>query len=103
MAEIYPPGDNRIFYHIRANSDSVSVRVDLLDPDLNNHTNIELTPAAGIEGLYYFDYTFREGPYIAVYFEIKNDIVVRKWSQAYSIRKESGGFRSSPGGNVINT
>lgn len=105
MAEIYLPGDNRIFYHIRTeNYDGVKVKVDLLDPDLNNQTNIELIPVIGIPGLYYFNYTFREGSYVAVYYEIKDGEVVRKWSQAYSIRKEvGGGFRPFLGDNVINT
>lgn len=103
MAEIYPPGDNRIFYHIRGDSDGVTIKVDLLDPDLNNHTNIkELIPVVGVKGLYYFNFTFREGSYFAVYREIRGGETIRKWSQAYSIRKDSLEPSFQKKGNLLN-
>lgn len=100
MAEIYLPGVNRIFYRATAFKEGLTVTVDLLDPDLNNHIDILLIEIKDVKGLYYFDYNFREGPYIAYFYENGEGI----WSQAYSIRKErSRGFGSSCGNKVINT
>lgn len=99
MAEIYPPGVNRIFYRAKSFKEGLNVSADILDPDLNNHVSIPLIEINGVKGLYYLDYNFREGSYILYFYENG----VETWSQAYSIRKESSkGFRASPGNNVIN-
>ena len=56
--------------------------MDLLDPDLVNHQGIELTPVPEVGSLYYFDYDYSSGIYIAIFYENG----VPKASQAYSIR-----------------
>jgi hypothetical protein len=99
MAEIYPPGKNRIFYRATSFKIGLTVTADIIDPDLCSDCSIALTEVVDVKGLYYFDYTFRVGPYIVYFYENG----VETWSQAYSIRKDSKGFRASPGSNVINT
>lgn len=109
MAEIYPLGQNRIFYRTSPLSNPVEVTADLLDPDLNNHVHIVLEKVVDLDesiipGLYYFEPFFSlEGTYIAIFYEDG----VEKTSQAFSTRKiptvsEGGGFRSFRGENVIN-
>lgn len=102
MAEQYEPGIQRIFYRAANFATDLIVTVNLVDPDLKNDVRIVLDEVdkEGIPGLYCFEHFFREGNYIAYFYE--GDEL--KWSQAYSIRKESkGGFRSFLGSNVINT
>ena len=102
MAEQYEPGRQRIFYRAANFATGLTVTVNLVDPDLNNDTTIELDEVdmESIPGLYCFEYTFREGNYVAYFYEGG----ALKWSQAYSIRKNLvGGFRPFLGDNVINT
>ena len=101
MAEQYTPGLQRIFYKSTGLKEDLHIEVTLFDSALNNNATIELTEAKNIKGLYYFDYTFYEGIYIAYFRENGAERGV----QVYSIRKEvgGGGFRSFLGDNVINT
>lgn len=103
MAERYAPGSQRIFYRAANFTTGLIVKVNLIDPDLNNEITILLgeVDEERVPGLYYFDYIFYEGNYIAYFYEDG----VLKWSQAYSIRRNVSGSRSRPflGPNVINT
>lgn len=85
MAERYAPGLQRIFYRAANFTTSLAVTANLIDPGLNNDVTILLKEVDkdNIPGLYYFEYTFHEGNYIAYFYE--GDVL--KWSQAYSIRK----------------
>lgn len=114
MAEIYPLGENRIFYRTNSKEQPDEVRADLLDPDLNNHVHLPLKKVVDVDGnvipkLYYFNPFFStEGTYIAIFCErIEEGEWIEKATQAFSTRRlptisEGGGFRSSPGDNVIN-
>lgn len=97
MAEIYPPGKNRIFYRATSFKIGLEVKADIICPELCSDGVVILTEVTGVKGLYYFDYVFKVGPYIIYFYENG----VERWSQAYSIRKDSKGFRT-PGDNVIN-
>lgn len=99
MAEIYPPGINRIFYRATSFRIGLEIKANIIDPNLCSDIWMILTEITNVKGLYYFDFNFSVGPYIIYFYE--NNI--EKWSQAYSIRKESSGFRFSLGDNVINT
>lgn len=102
MAERYAPGYQRIFYRAANFTTGLAVEVNLIDPELNNDVKIvlqEVDPVR-VPGLYFFKYNFREGNYIAYFYEAS----LLKWSQAYSIRKEyKSGVKSFLGDNVINT
>lgn len=90
MAEIYPLGENRIFYRTSTVPPPDKIEVDLLDPELNND-RIELTSVVDskgldISGLYYFEANFsKEGTYIAIFYENGSDIP--RASQAFSTRR----------------
>jgi len=98
MAEVYPPGVNRIFYQASGFRTGLEVKVDVLKPDFTNHEKF-LTEIGG--GLYYFDFNFyQEGTWIGVFYEDGE----KKKTQPWSIRKEpSGGIGRFIGNNVINT
>lgn len=98
MAEVYLPGPNRIFYQSTNFVTGLTVTVDILEPpDLVCDPKIPLTDVGG--GLYYFVYDFyKEGVWAGIFYEGS----VKKKSQYWSIRKESSGFRASPGPSVIN-
>jgi len=100
VAEQYIPGLQRIFYKSTGLKKGLDIEVTLFDSALNNNATIVLTEADDIKGLYYFDYIFYEGVYIARFREDG----VESETQVYSIQKESsGGFRPFLGDNVINT
>lgn len=112
MAEIYPLGENTIFYRTATNPEPEEVTADLLDPDLNNHVSIELTKVRDsdgyiVPGLYSFKPIFsKEGTYVAVFYEGIGEDKKFTISQSYSTRKipAEGEFRirrSSLGPNVI--
>lgn len=83
MAEEYPVGKNRIFYRATAFKEGLDVKVNLLCPNLDNHKDIDLIEFE--EGIYYFDYDFRqEGVWVGVFFENGD----KKTSQNFRIRKD---------------
>ena len=101
MAEIYSPGLQRIFYRASSFREGQYVTVTIFNVELEKKVdNIVLTETTIIKGLYYFDYFFDEGIYIACFRENMEE----KKVQVYNIEKslEVGRFRTSPGHNVIN-
>ena len=98
MAEIYPLGENRIFYRTQGFIEDLFIAVTMTDPDLITAFTIFLTEFDG--GLYYFDYTFlKSGTYIGVFYEDG----VKRTSQAFSTRRiPAKGMSTFLGSNVIN-
>lgn len=110
MAEQYLPGTNRIFYKAW-NFGEVDVKVVLYDSKLNNHFNTVLTKAEDndevlIKGLYYFEYDFCEGVYVAYFYEKVEGKWEERGVQVYNIREDFEGVITrggDKGPGVINT
>lgn len=104
MAEIYPLGKNTIFYRPQGFTEGLTVTVDMVDPDLENHNGIILTELEKTSefdgGLYYFEYNFiKEGTYIGIFYEEGEKVT----SQAFSTRRiPTQGLRILGSGRLIN-
>lgn len=82
MAEIYPIGQNRIFYRSQGFTPGLNISVEMLDPELEMGSRDDLDETEH-PGLYYFDYVFLlEGTYIGIFYEGDDRIA----SQAFSTR-----------------
>ena len=91
MAEQYEPGLQRIFYRSTSFKTGLTVHVELDRSKFDVDTvSIPLEEISNKMGLYYFDYVFQEGVYLASFFENG----VGRGTQVYNIRS-SGGFGSS--------
>ena len=73
MAEQYEPGKQRIYYRAGGFGTDVVVKVYFIDPDLKKSPlePITLTQVDKVNfpGLYYFEYDFLEGNYVAYFYE----------------------------------
>jgi len=104
VAEIYPLGQNRIFYRPQGFTPDLDVWVVMVDTNLvrGEKKKLDKLDHKNELGLYYFWYTFsKEGTYVGIFYEGDKKVT----SQAYSTRRlpTDGGFRSFLGNNVINT
>lgn len=101
MAEQYEPGLQRIFYR-STSFKIVNVRVELDRSKFDVATiSIDLIEVPNKKGLYYFDYVFREGVYLASFFEKE----IERGTQVYNIgssdNSDRGLARPYRGPNVI--
>ena len=102
MAEIYPLGQNRIFYRPRRFVTGLEITVEIIDPGLKNHDEIPVEELEETPGLYSFVYDFtKEGTYIGIFYEGGEKVT----SQAFSTRRiptDGGGVRIVGSSRLIN-
>lgn len=98
MAERLEPGLQTIFYRAANFKTGLDITVRLLNPDFTKSVPIPLIEVdkepGDFPGLYYFEYTFHEGNYVAYFYEV---VTQRRWCQAYNILWASG-----EAGKIIN-
>ena len=105
MAEIYPLGQNRIFYKASKDKDGLVVTANIFDPSLEVKSHHVFTKVPETQRIYSADVDFyTEGIWIAIFYEDEGEGAVEKTVQAYNTKKFPTDTRSRPflGDNVIN-
>ena len=97
MAEIYPPGNVRLFYRSSGFKSGVHVVADVLSSDLSVDSGFVLTEISN--GMYYFDYLFPVGYFAVMFYEGG----IPMTTQNFLIKKDSSGIfiGSSNRGDLI--
>jgi len=97
MAEVYPPGNVRLFYRSAGFKSGVHVVADVLSSDLSVDSGLVLTEIGN--GMYYFDYVFLVGYFSVMFYEAG----IPMTTQNFLIKKDSSGIfiRSSNCRNLV--
>jgi hypothetical protein len=99
VAELYTPGKQRIFYRASALKQGLNVHVEIHNQDLNRSETVILVESV-VKGLYYFDFVFNIGIYLAYFYEngqakgiqVYNIINKNDWSgNSIIVRRETQG------------